>query len=193
MCKSWKCRCVVITIAGVLVALFLLNASWLAAPPSGRPRIVAQRGFAQAYALSEVTDNTCTARLITPPRHSFIDNTLPSIGAALAAEADIVEIDVRITKDHQFVLFHDYGLDCRTDGSGLISEHSLAELHDIDVGYGYTADGGRTFPIRGKGVGMMPTLASVLQTFPHTQFLIQIKDSDEVVAEIGRASCRERV
>src|SRR4051812_23350677 len=99
MCKSWKCRCGVITIAGVLVALFLLNASWMAEPPSGRPRIVAQRGFAQAYALSEVTDDTCTARLITPPTHGFIDNTLSSIGAALAAEADIVEIDVRTTKD----------------------------------------------------------------------------------------------
>jgi glycerophosphoryl diester phosphodiesterase len=105
----------------------------------------------------------CTARLITPPTHSFIDNTLPSIEAALAAEADIVEIDVRTTKDHQFVLFHDYGLDCRTDGSGLISEHSLAELREVDVGYGYTADGGRTFPIRGKGVGMMPTLVAYLE------------------------------
>jgi glycerophosphoryl diester phosphodiesterase len=183
MCKSWKCRYFVITIAGVLVALFLLNASWLAAPPSGRPRIVAQRGYAQAYALSEVTDDTCTARLITPPTHSFIDNTLPSIRAALAAEADIVEIDVRTTKDHQFVLFHDHSLDCRTDGSGLVSEHSLAELREIDVGYGYTADGGRTFPIRGQGVGMMPTLAAVLQTFPHSQFLIQIKDSNAVVAD----------
>jgi glycerophosphoryl diester phosphodiesterase len=180
----WKWRSIVISLTAVLVSLYLLNASWMAMPPSGRPQIVAQRGLEQAYAVTEANDDSCTARSITPPAHDFIDNTLPSIAAALAEGADIVEIDVRTTRDRQFVLFHDYALDCRTDGTGLVSEHSLAELRRLDVGYGYTADGGRTFPLRGRGVGLMPTLAAVLRKFPEARFLIQIKDSDAAVADL---------
>jgi hypothetical protein len=32
-------------------------------------------------------------------------------------------------------------------------EHSIDELRQLDAGFGYTADHGRTFPFRGKGVG----------------------------------------
>ena len=67
---------------------------------------------------------------------------------------------------------HDDGLECRTNGSGLLREHSVAELKTLDVGYGYTADGGRTFPLRGAGDGLMPTLADALLKYPRQRFLI---------------------
>jgi glycerophosphoryl diester phosphodiesterase len=169
--------------AGIFGGFYLLNASWLASSPGGVPQIIAQRGVAQRYAASEITDESCTARFILPPVHSLIDNTIPSIEAALAAGADVVEIDIRITKDHEFVLFHDYGLECRTNGSGLVSAHSVPELQALDVGYGYTADNGRSFPLRGKGVGLMPTLVEVLQKYPGQRFLIQIKDGGRNVAD----------
>ena len=165
-----------------LGSLYLVNASWLTAPPQGVPRVIAQRGVSQRYSPSS-DDDACTARLILPPSHSLIDNTLPSIEAALAAGADVVEIDLRITKDRQFVLFHDVELACRTDGSGPVSEHSAAELQTLDVGYGYTADAGKSFPLRGKGVGLMPTLAAVLGKYPEQHFLVQIKDGPRGVAD----------
>lgn len=176
--------------AALLIGLYGTNASWLVAPPSGVPRVVAQRGVAQQYRSVEPSDAACTARLILPPAHSFIDNTAASIDAARAAGADVVEIDVRITKDRQFVLFHDGELACRTEGSGPVSEHSVAELKALDVGYGYTADQGRSFPLRGRGVGLMPTLAEVLNRFPQQRFLVQIKDggrdvADSLVAYLG--------
>ena len=59
-------------------------------------------------------------------------------------------------------MFHDWTLDCRTDGQGVTREHSMAYLKKLDIGYGYTADGGKTFPFRGKGIGLMPTLDEVL-------------------------------
>ena len=59
----------------------------------------------------------------------------------------------------------------------------MAELKALDVGYGYTADGGRTFPFRGKGVGMMPTLDEVLAKFPGRRFLINIKSKDPTEGE----------
>ncbi len=48
----------------------------------------------------------------------------------------------------------------------------------LDVGYGYTADGGKTYPFRGRGVGMMPSLDEVLDAFPDRRFLINIKSND---------------
>jgi glycerophosphoryl diester phosphodiesterase len=62
-------------------------------------------------------------------------------------------------------------------------DHSLAELKKLDIGYGYTADGGKTYPFRGKGIGLMPSLDEVLSTFPDKAFLIHIKSDD---AEEGK-------
>ncbi len=83
------------------------------------------------------------------------------------------------TTDGDFVVFHDWTVDCRTEGSGVTREQSLAALKALDIGYGYTADAGATFPFRGKGVGLMPTLAEVLAAFPDRRFLINIKSDDE--------------
>ena len=107
--------------------------------------------------------------------------------AAFAAGADVVEFDVHRTTDGQFAVFHDWSLDCRTNGSGVTREHTLAELKALDIGYGYTADGGQTFPFRGKGVGLMPSLDEFLATFPDRRFLIDIKSND---AEEGEALAR---
>ena len=167
----------------VLAGLYLGNASWLAIPSRGTPRVIAQRGVAQRYLTAEVTDDSCTARLIQPPIHSFIDNTIPSIEAAVAAGADVVEIDLRITGDRQFVLFHDSELTCRTNGSGRVSERSVSELQTLDVGYGYTADQGKSFPLRGRGIGLMPTFVDVLRKFPRQRFLVQIKDGERRVGD----------
>jgi glycerophosphoryl diester phosphodiesterase len=167
----------------VVACLYLLNASWLAAPPSGRPTLVAQRGVHQVFDPRGVDNDTCTATRIPPPTHSLIDNTLPSIAAGFSAGADVVEVDVRQTRDRQFVLFHDLALDCRTNGRGPIIAHTVNELEPLDVGFGYTADGGRTHPLRGKGVGQMTTLEKALRAFPAKPFLIQFKDGGPAVAD----------
>ncbi|GEM_PF-5308704 len=56
---------------------------------------------------------------------------------------------------------------------------SYLPLRALDIGYGYTADGGKTFPFRGKGINLMPTLDEVLNHFPDRSFLIHIKSDDE--------------
>ena len=163
--------------------LYFVNVSWLASPPSGRPTVIAQRGLHQVYGREGVDDETCTARRILPPSHLFIDNTLPSIAAAFNLGADVVEVDVKLTKDRQFVLFHDNTLECRTNGTGWVGEHTLAELKVLDVGFGYTADDGKTFPLRGKGVGLITSLEEALKAHPQSRFLIQIKDGDRGVGD----------
>ena len=118
----------------------------------------------------------CEAVHIYKPEHGYIENTIESIQAAFEMGATIVEIDIRITGDNSLVVFHDWMLDCRTDGDGNVSDRTLAYLKRLDIGYGYTYDNGKTFPLRGKGTGKIPTLEEVFQAFPEKKFLIDHKD-----------------
>lgn len=140
--------------------------------------LLAHRGLGQTFDLEGVENDTCTAERIHPPEHPYLENTLPSMRAAFDAGADIVELDIHQTKDNRLAVFHDWTLDCRTEGTGEVRDATLEDLQKLDVGYGYTADGGKTFPFRGKGVGMIPTLDQVLDTFGDRQLLIHIKGDD---------------
>ena len=167
-----------------LVAIALLATGYILFPwpmPAATSfTLVAHRGVHQTHPGRDegVTNETCTAELIDPPRHAYIENTIPSMAAAFAAGADAVELDIHRTADDQLIVFHDWTLDCRTNGTGVTNQQTVADLQRLDIGYGYTADGGRTFPLRGQGVGQMPTLPEVLTAFPDQQFIIHDKDGD---------------
>jgi glycerophosphoryl diester phosphodiesterase len=74
-------------------------------------------------------------------------------------------------------------LDCRTNGEGVTRERTLAGLKALDVGHGYTADRGKTYPFRGKGAGLMPSLDEVLAAIPDRRLLIDIKGNDPADGE----------
>ena len=166
-----------LVIIALSAGIYLANASWLA-HPSGKPSILAHRGVSQTFSEAGVDDLTCTATRIDPPVHAFLENTIPSLRRAFELGASVVEIDIQPTTDGEFVVFHDWTLDCRTDGHGVTRDHSLAHLRALDIGHGYTADGGRTHPFRGKGYGSMPTLGEVLAAFPSQGLLINVKSND---------------
>ncbi len=56
------------------------------------------------------------------------ENSLESIHKAIALGVDIVELDVRTTKDNHLVLMHDSNIDRTTTGKGEIKDFTLAEL-----------------------------------------------------------------
>jgi glycerophosphoryl diester phosphodiesterase len=165
-------------IAVLAVFMFLNNTTWLVFERPNGPSLLAHRGLAQTFDTDGLERDTCTATRVRPPEHAFLENTLPSMQAAFAAGADIVEFDIHRTTDGHFAVFHDWALDCRTEGHGVTREHSLAQLKALDVGYGYTADGGKTYPFRGRGVGMMPSLDEVLGAFPNRRLLVHVKSND---------------
>ena len=171
-------RTLIIAIAVFAAVAFLLNTTWLAPAMTGKPTLLAHRGMHQTFPPDGIENDTCTATRIRPPDHAFLENTIPSMRAAFAAGAQVVEFDVHPTTDGHFAVFHDWTLDCRTNGRGVTREKSLAELKALDVGYGYTADGGVTHPFRGQGVGLMPSLDEVLGAFPDQRFLINVKSRD---------------
>lgn len=88
--------------------------------------------------------------------------------------ADVVEIDVHLTTDNVFAVFHDWTLDCRTDGTGVTHAQDIATLQRLDPGY-WIDDGTGTFPLRGQSVGEIPTLADVLGAQMDGRFLVNFK------------------
>ncbi|WP_100407753.1 glycerophosphodiester phosphodiesterase family protein [Bacillus solitudinis] len=158
--------------------MYLNNTSLFTKDSNREPLLLAHRGLAQTFYMEGITGDTCTAERIYEPDHPFLENTILSMEAAFEAGADIVEFDVQLTKDGEFAVFHDWRLECRTDGEGITREHTMQELKQLDIGYGYTANNGETYPFRGKGVGLMPTLEEVLSHFPEQSFLIHIKSND---------------
>lgn len=166
-----------------LAAIYMANASWIAGEPDGEMTLLAHRGVHQTFSSEDLKNDTCTAARIDAPSHNYIENTLPSIQAAIDMGADIIEIDIHPTIDGDFVVFHDWTLECRTNGKGRTRDHSLSELKALDIGYGYTADGGASYPFRGKFEGVIQSLNDVLNAFPVTTFNLNLKSRSAREAE----------
>lgn len=61
------------------------------------------------------------------------ENTIPSFEAAVAAGADAVEFDVRLSADGVPVILHDAAVDRTTDGRGLARDLTVADLARIAI------------------------------------------------------------
>ena len=61
------------------------------------------------------------------------ENTHLAIEQAIALGVDMVEVDVRLSRDGVPVLFHHPTLEQTTNGNGRVHEHTLAELKQLDA------------------------------------------------------------
>lgn len=122
------------------------------------------------------------------------ENTTLAFGRALEWwDADILELDVQPTRDGDAVVIHDATVDRTTDGRGRVVDLTLAELRELDAGYRFSTDGGRSYPFRGRGE-RIPTLREVLEAFPTARVNVEIKDGRaqervwEVIEDLGASS-----
>lgn len=188
--KIWLRRGAILAAFAFLI-LTVVNASWLAPEPKGSPKLIAHRGVYQLYDKTGVGRDTCTADRIEEPFHGYLENTQASTNRAHRLGAHMVEIDVAPTKDGEMVVFHDWALDCRTNGSGPVRDATLEELQALDIGYGYTADGGQTYPFRGKGVGLMPEVTDFVSKLrPRARLMFNFKSKDASEADLLASKLR---
>jgi glycerophosphoryl diester phosphodiesterase len=135
--------------------------------PSG-PRVIAHRGG----------------------RGLWPENTLHAFRSATALGVDVLEMDLRRTMDGQIVVLHDATVDRTTNGHGSVAELTVAEVQRLDAGYGWTADAGRTFPFRGRGI-VVPTLRQVFAALPQARMNVEMKGSEAAMAAPLCALIRE--
>ena len=63
------------------------------------------------------------------------ENTLASFASALEKGADIVELDVQLTRDGGVAVIHDPAVDRTTNCSGSVAELTLREIRALQAGY----------------------------------------------------------
>lgn len=84
-------------------------------------------------------------RKLTPiPNHHLIghrgtaglrpENTMCSFEHALELGLNWIELDVYLSRDQQWVVIHDASLERTTNGKGLVTNHTAAELQILDAG-----------------------------------------------------------
>jgi glycerophosphoryl diester phosphodiesterase len=64
------------------------------------------------------------------------ENTLASFSSAIELGVDIIECDVHMSSDGELVVIHDHTLERTTSGTGLVFQHTAAELRQLDAGEG---------------------------------------------------------
>lgn len=123
------------------------------------------------------------------------ENTLVAFAGALERwEADILELDVRATRDGRIVVLHDPTVDRTTDGKGLVRDLPWAAVRELDAGYRFRDRDGN-HPFRGRGI-RIPLLDQVLEAFPRTRLNVELKSGDAARATakiVGRHGAEERV
>jgi glycerophosphoryl diester phosphodiesterase len=85
------------------------------------------------------------------------ENTMAAFRLAVTAGVDMIEFDVRMTRDFELVVHHDRSLGRTSDGSGRIWDLTLNDLRDTDAGSWHS----RKFA--GERI---PTLRQVLNEIP---------------------------
>lgn len=109
--------------------------------------------------------------------------------------ADMIELDVHASVDGHCVVIHDATVDRTTEGTGAVASKPLSELRRLDAGYRFTADGGATFPFRGRDV-RIPTIDEVLGALPGVRITVEVKTGaaqEPLFAAIRRLRARDRV
>jgi len=112
------------------------------------------------------------------------ENTIEAYRNSLAVGADTLEGDVHMTTDGYVVVSHDDTVNRCTDGKGKIKEKTLAEIRELDAGYDFTTDLGRTHPYRGMGL-RMPTLEEVFSdsVLNRAPMVLEIKQEGEEIVD----------
>ena len=109
--------------------------------------------------------------------YNYYENTMKAFEAAIAAGADMLETDVRMTKDGVLILMHDDKVDRTSDGYGYIKDMEYEELLKLNVG-------GKTEP------ATIPTFESLLQLLAERNILLNL-EIKEYYSPGNEARCEE--
>ena len=137
------------------------NASTITASPVPAKlkeyQVIAHRG-ASAYA----------------PEHTFA-----SYDKAISMGADYIEIDALTTKDNKLVAMHDKTIDRTTNGTGKVSNLTLAQIKKLDAGSHFNT----LYPSRANSsfkAQRVPTLEEIFKRYGQkTNYYIELRDKSQ--------------
>lgn len=102
-------------------------------------------------------------------KSAYPENTLLAFRAALELGVDMLEFDLRLSKDKAVVVIHDETVDRTTDGTGRVSEYTLAELKKLDAG------GWFGIVYEGLKIPTLDELCQLLASYPDVLLNVEVK------------------
>jgi glycerophosphoryl diester phosphodiesterase len=84
------------------------------------------------------------------------ENTIPAFEIACEQGADVIELDVHLTRDDEVIVIHDHRVERTTSGQGAVGTLSLRDIQALDAGV--------WFDEQWRGT-VVPTLREVLDRF----------------------------
>jgi glycerophosphoryl diester phosphodiesterase len=102
------------------------------------------------------------------------DETLFAFANAKQLGVDVLEMDIRVTRDGELVLMHNPTVRATTNGWLPVRCYRLEELQKLDAAYKWNPNGLPKPPHRGGGI-IVPTFRQVLEQFRDMRMNIEIK------------------
>jgi glycerophosphoryl diester phosphodiesterase len=127
----------------------------------------------------------------------FPSNTSYAFRKAVRAGADMLELDIGVTKYGKVIVMHDTTVDGKTNGHGTVASKTLKQIKRLDAAYWFAPGkedhyghdhAASAYRLRGVATGRrkppkgfsaadfrVPTLSEVMRAFPHTPINVEIK------------------
>lgn len=108
------------------------------------------------------------------------ENTLAAFSKALENSPDLIELDIRASKDGRLMVIHDPKLDRTTNGTGPVGEKTFAQLRELDAGSWFSQEfAGESIPVLEEALDLVKGRVKTL--------LVEVKEAgleDQAVALI---------
>lgn len=109
------------------------------------------------------------------------ENTLEAFAASVARGCDMLEMDLRLTRDDVLVTHHNATVEHRSNGTGAVRDHSLAEMKALNFGYHFQ-DATGAHPFRDHPAHTA-TMEELFQKYRQQQMVLELKDREEIGRE----------
>lgn len=102
------------------------------------------------------------------------ENTFEAFNVGVDTKSDVLEIDIRISRDNEVIVIHDESVDRTTDGIGKVFDHKLTQLKKLNAAYRFEHHE-RSVTYGSKNI-KLPTLLELYEAYPTIIVHIDVKD-----------------
>ncbi|WP_248928860.1 glycerophosphodiester phosphodiesterase family protein [Paenibacillus hamazuiensis] len=127
------------------------------------------------------TDPTLVVAAHRGLKCDYPENTLLAFHEALEAGADMLEFDLRLSKDGVVVVIHDETVDRTTNGSGKVGDLTVSELKQLDAGGWFGK------PFEGLKIPTFEELCDLLRAYPEVLLNVEVKPSPDAQEAVDKA------
>lgn len=119
------------------------------------------------------------------------ENTLAAFKQSFLDGADILETDLQISKDNQFICIHDASIDRTTDGKGLVSDYTVEELKSFSAFYGREEFREEKIPLLSELAAILPADVALALELKSDRFL-EDETCQQLVDLLTKTGIRDR-